>query len=74
MTKEQYSLYYRIRKWVQPYWHPQPKKSKPKVEKSKSTRGNETDVIIKESKKPLTRAFDFEKQPKIGEIWTFHNA
>ena len=47
MTKEQYSLYYRIRKWVQPYWHPQPKKAKPKVEKSKSTRGKETDVIIK---------------------------
>lgn len=74
MTKEQYSLYYRIRKWVQPYWYPQPKKAKPKVEKSKSTRGKETDVIIKESKKPLTRAFDFEKQPNIGEIWTFHNA
>lgn len=72
-VKTKRSLYYVIRKWFQPYWNPKPKKAKPKVEKSKSTRGKETDVVIVESKKPLTRAFSFEKQPKIGEIWTFHN-
>ena len=56
---ESKSLYYRIRKWIQPYWNPKPKKAKPKPEKSKSTRGKETDVIIKDSKIPLTKAFTF---------------
>lgn len=68
------NLYQKIRKWIQPYWNPKPKKKKKPREKSFSTRGKETDLIFVESKRPLTRAFEFEKQPKFDECWTYHNS
>ena len=68
------NLYQRIRKWIQPYWNPKPKKKKKPRTKSFSTRGQETDLIFVESKRPLTRAFEFEKQPKFDECWTYHNS
>lgn len=68
------NLYQRIRKWIQPYWNPKPKKKKKPRTKSFSTRGKETDLIFVESKRPLTRAFEFEKQPKFDECWTYHNS
>lgn len=72
--KTQLNLYQRIRKWIQPYWNPKPKKKKKPRDKSFSTRGKETELIFVESKRPLTRAFEFEKQPKIDECWTYHNS
>lgn len=72
--KNQLNLYQRIRKWIQPYWNPKPKKKKKPRDKSFSTRGKETELIFVESKRPLTRAFEFEKQPKIDECWTYHNS
>lgn len=72
--KSSLNLYQRIRKWIQPYWNPKPKKKKKPREKSFSTRGKETELIFVESKRPLTRAFEFEKQPKIDECWTYHNS
>lgn len=72
--KNQLNLYERIRKWIQPYWNPKPKKKKKPRDKSFSTRGKETELIFVESKRPLTRAFEFEKQPKIDECWTYHNS
>ena len=72
--KNQLNLYQRIRKWIQPYWNPKPKKKKKPKDKSFSTRGKETELIFVESKRPLTRAFEFEKQPKIDECWTYHNS
>lgn len=72
--KNQLNLYQRIRKWIQPYWNPKPKKKKEPKDKSFSTRGKETELIFVESKRPLTRAFEFEKQPKIDECWTYHNS
>ena len=72
--KNQLNLYQRIRKWIQPYWNPKPKKKKKPRDKSFSTRGKETELIFVESKRPLTRAFEFEKQPKIEECWTYHNS
>lgn len=72
--KNQLNLYQRIRKWIQPYWNPRPKKKKKPRDKSFSTRGKETELIFVESKRPLTRAFEFEKQPKIDECWTYHNS
>ena len=72
--KSSLNLYQRIRKWIQPYWNPKPKKKKKPREKSFSTRGKETALIFVESKRPLTRAFEFEKQPKIDECWTYHNS
>lgn len=68
------NLYQKIRKWIQPYWNPKPKKKKKPRTKSFSTRGKETDLIFVESKRPLTRAFEFEKQPKFDECWTYHNS
>lgn len=68
------NFYQRIRKWIQPYWNPKPKKKKKPRTKSFSTRGKETDLIFVESKRPLTRAFEFEKQPKFDECWTYHNS
>ena len=73
-SKNQLNLYQRIRKWIQPYWNPKPKKKKKPRDKSFSTRGKETELIFVESKRPLTRAFEFEKQPKIDECWTYHNS
>lgn len=72
--KNQLNLYQRIRKLIQPYWNPKPKKKKKPRDKSFSTRGKETELIFVESKRPLTRAFEFEKQPKIDECWTYHNS
>lgn len=72
--KNQLNLYQRIRKWIQPYWNPKPKKKKKPRDKSFSTRGKETELIFVESNRPLTRAFEFEKQPKIDECWTYHNS
>lgn len=73
-SKSTLNLYQRIRKWIQPYWNPKPKKKKKPRTKSFSTRGKETDLIFVESKRPLTRAFEFEKQPKFDECWTYHNS
>ena len=73
-SKSTLNLYQRIRKWIQPYWNPKSKKKKKPRTKSFSTRGKETDLIFVESKRPLTRAFEFEKQPKFDECWTYHNS
>lgn len=68
------TFFQRVRKWIQPYWNPKPKNAKKKIEKSKSTRGKETEMRIKESKKPLTKAWTFDKQPKFDECWTYHDS
>ena len=65
---EHFSLYYKIRKWIQPFWNPKPKKKKKPREKSFSTHGKETDLIFVESKKPLTKAFEFEKRPSSTNV------
>lgn len=68
-----FNLYVKVRKWIQPFWNPKPKRAKKPEEKSISTHGKETKLKFRESKIPLTTAWKLNKQPNLGECWTFHN-
>lgn len=68
-----FGLYVKIRQWVQPFWKPIPKKAKKKKEKSISTHGDELGLHLRKVKMPLTEAYKWDKQPEVGECWTFHN-
>jgi len=74
------SLYFKIRKWLQPYWNPAPK---PVVHEERDDDEDDDDNVHEEAdlvqikvlkaKKPLDAMWAAGKAPSVGAYWCYHD-